>query len=152
MRALGIICDRSTIQYTLVSEQGDVLEEAELSTPASRKDRGEKLNWLLDETEALLRRVRPDIVMAKKAGSGQFASSPERHELEAVLQIAAFRTQARCELKTTEQLRAAAGAPKQRGAYDALLSQPDVAARSNKDKRERYLFAITGLALVRDDR
>ncbi|MDP9403246.1 MAG: hypothetical protein M3P85_07910 [Actinomycetota bacterium] len=84
-------------------------------------------------------------VFMKKAGGGQFASSPERHEVEGVVQLAAHRAGVACEMKTTEQLRAAAGAPKGKGAYDELLARGDVAARPSKDKRERYLYAATAL-------
>jgi len=146
MRALGVICEKSLIPYTLVSDSDADVEESELSVPASRTDRGEQLTWLLDEAEGLLRRVQPDIVFVRKAGTGQFASAPERHEVEAVVQIAAHRLGVRCELKTTDQLRASAGVPKKKGAYDELLKRPDVASRSNKDKRERYLYAATALA------
>jgi hypothetical protein len=146
VRALGVICDKSAIRYTLVGD-GDVKpEESELSVPASHDGRGDRLSWLLEEAEDLLRRECVEAIFVKKAGSGQFASSPERHEVEAVVQIAAHRHGVRCELKTTDQLRAAAGAKKKSGAYDELLRQPDVAARSSKDKRERYLYATTALA------
>lgn len=44
----------------------------------------------------------------------------------------------------TEQIRAS-HIPKAPGAYDELLQLPEVAARSNASKRERYLYAITAL-------
>ena len=143
--ALGVTCDKTTIRYTAVGDDGAASEEAELFVPASRAERGDQLSWLLQEAEDLLRRIDARVVFVKKAGSGQFASSPERHEVEGVLQVAAHRCGVRCELMTTDQLRAAAGAPKRKGAYDELLARPDVAARSSKDKRERYLFALTAL-------
>ena len=145
MRALGVICGRSAIQYTLASDSDAEIEESELSVPASRTDRGDQLTWLLDEAEGMLHRVQADIVLVKKAGTGQFASAPERHEVEAVVQIASHRLGIRCELKTTDQLRALAGVPKGKGAYEELLKRPDVVSRSNKDKRERYLYAVTAL-------
>src|SRR4051812_30578241 len=146
VRALGVICDKTAIRYTLVGDDGAPPEESELSVPASKSHRGDQLSWLLEETEDLLRRSTANAAFVKKAGSGQFASSPERHEVEAVLQIAAHRCRVRCELKSTDQLRAAAGAQKEKGADQELLARPDVAARSSKDKRERYLYAVTALA------
>jgi hypothetical protein len=146
MRALGVICDKKAIRYTLVGDDGPPPDESDLSVPAPRRDRGDQLCWLLEETQDLLRRSGAEVVFVKKAGSGRFASSPERHEVEAVVQIAAHRCRVRCELRTTDQLRAAAGAPKSKGAYEELLTRPDVAARSSKDKRERYLYAVTALA------
>ena len=146
VQALGVICDKSAIRYSVVGRESAAPEEAELSVPAPRTDRGDQLSWLLQETEDLLRRVGADIIFVKKAGSGQFASSPERHEVEGVVQIAAHRCGVPCELKTTDQLRAAARVPKGKGAYEELLARPDVAARPSKDKRERYLYAVTALA------
>jgi hypothetical protein len=146
VKALGVICDKNAIRYTMVEDDGAQPEESELSVPASRNERGDRLSWLLEETEDLLRRGDAAVIFVKKASSGQFASSPERHEVEAVVQIAAHRCRVRCELKTTDQLRAAAGAKKKAGAYEELLKRPDVAARSSKDKRERYLYAVTALA------
>jgi len=146
MRALGVICEKSAVQYTVVSDSNANVDESDLSVPASRSQRGDQLTWLLDEVEGMLRRVQPRIVFVKKAGTGQFASSPERHEVEAVVQIAAHRSGVRCELKTTDQLRASAGVPKKKGAYEDMLKRPDVASRSNKEKRERYLYAVTALA------
>lgn len=146
MRALGVICDKASIQYTVVSDNDREVEEAELSVPAPRSERGDQLTWLLEEAEGMLRRVQPEIVFVKKAGTGQFASAPERHEVEAVIQIAAHRIGVRCELKTTDQLRAVTGIAKKKGAYEELLKRPDVVLRSNRDKRERYLYAVTALA------
>lgn len=143
---MGVTCDKNAVRYTVVVDDGGSPDESELSVPASRSDRGDQLSWLLEETEDLLRRSGAEVVFVKKAGSGQFASSPERHEVEAVVQIAAYRCRVRCELKTTDQLRAAAGVPKKKGAYEELLTRADVAARSSKDKRERYLYAVTALA------
>lgn len=150
MMAMGVICEKSVIQYTFVSDSDADVKESEIAVPASRTDRGEQLAWLLDEAEGLLRRVPTDIVFVRKAGTGQFASAPERHEVEAVVQIAAHWLGVRCELKTTDQLRAAAGVPKKKGAYEELLKRRDVASRSNKDKRERYLYAVTALAECTD--
>ena len=144
VRALGVICDKASIRYT-VADDDAAPQDAEVAVPASRTERGDQLNWLLEELEDLLRRTAPVAVFVKKAGGGQFASSPERHEVEGVVQLAAHRAGVACEMKTTEQIRAAAGAPKAKGAYDELLARDDVAARPSKDKRERYLYAATAL-------
>jgi len=77
-------------------------------------------------------------------GTGRFAASPERHEVEAVVQVAAHRVGMPCEMKTTEQIRAS-HVPKAKGAFDELMKRADVAARSNEAKRERYLYAVTAL-------
>lgn len=144
MRAIGAICDKAAVRYTVVADDAAPID-VELAVPASKVARGEQLNWLLEELEDLLRKSAPSAVWVKKAGSGQFASSPERHEVEAVVQLAAHRTGVACELKNTEQLRSAAGVAKGKGAYDSLLARDDVAARPSKDKRERYLYAHTAL-------
>lgn len=148
MKALGVICDKTAIRYT-VADDGLAPEDANLAVPALRTRRGDQLNWLLEEFEDLLRRTQPVAMFVKKAGGGQFASSPERHEVEGVVQLAAHRAGVCCELKTTEQIRAAAGAPKGKGAYIALLARDDVAARPSKDKGERYLYAVTALNCCR---
>lgn len=145
MKAMGISCDATSVGFGLVETGRTVLEEGAVVVPASHQSRGDQLSWLLTETEDLLRRAIPDVVWVRRAGAGQFAASPERHEVEAVVQVAAHRCGVPCELKTTEQVRAAAGSAKSTGAYQALLKRDDVAARSNGAKRERYLFAVTAL-------
>jgi hypothetical protein len=149
-RALGVICDKAGVAYTCVADpDSTVEEEAELSVPASQADRGAQLNWFLNETEQLLRRLCPDVVYVKKSAGGQRQPSPERHEVEAVVQIAAHRAGMACRMRTTEQVRAV-HVPKAKGAYDRLLERPDVKSRSNKSRRERYLYAITALAEYAD--
>jgi hypothetical protein len=144
VRALAMICDRNGLSFTVVDAGGHVVEESDLEVPASRGKRGEQLSWLLEETEALLSRARPDVVYVKKAGAGKFAAAPERHEVEGVVQVAAHRKGVPCDLRSTEQIRSS-HVPKAKGAYEGLLKLPDVAARSNAAKRERYLYAITAL-------
>jgi len=144
MRALAVACDKTGLQFTAVDSGGAVIEESDIEVPASRTDRGAQLGWLLDEAEALLQRLKPDVVYVRKAGSGKFTAAPERHEVEAAVQIAAHRKGIACELRGTEQIRAS-HVPKAKGAYDELLKLPEVAARSNAAKRERYLYAITAL-------
>lgn len=147
MKAIGAICDKTAVRYTVVGGNASPID-AEIAAPASKTSRGEVLNWLLEELEELLRKTSPVAVWVKKAGGGQFASSPERHEVEAVVQLAAHRTGVACQLKNTEQLRAAAGMAKGKGAYNLLLAREDVAARPSKDKRERYVYAHTALRIA----
>jgi hypothetical protein len=108
------------------------------------------LNWLLEVSEKLLRRLRPDVVHVKKSAGGQRQSSREQHEVEAVLQVAAHRVGVACAIRTTEQVRAA-HVPKAKGAYNELLERRDIKTRSNKSRRERYLYALTALDQVADD-
>lgn len=144
MRALAVVCDKTGMQFTAVDSDGSVVEESDIEVPASRTARGDQLEWLLDEAEALLQRLKPDVVYVRKAGSGKFTAAPERHEVEGVLHIAAHRKGVVCELRGTEQIRAS-HVPKGKGAYENLLKLPEIAARSNAAKRERYLYAITAL-------
>lgn len=144
MRALAIVCDKAGLQFTAVDSGGAVVEENDVEVPASRTERGAQLAWLLDESEALLQRLKPDILYVRKAGSGKFTAAPERHEVEASVQIAAHKKGVACELRGTEQIRAS-HVPKAKGAYAELLKLPDVAERSNAAKRERYLYALTAL-------
>jgi hypothetical protein len=144
MRALAVLCEKTGLHFTAVSLDGTVIEESDIEVPSSRTDRPAQLGWLLDEAEALLQRLKPDVVYVRKAGSGKFTAAPERHEVEGAMQIAAHRKAIPCELRSTEQIRAS-HVQKAKGAYDELLKLPDVAARSNTAKRERYLYAITAL-------
>lgn len=144
VRAIGVICDKTGIQFTAVDSGPTVVEESDLGVPASKTDRGGQLDWLLEEAQALLRRLRPDTIYVKRVGTGKFQAAPERHEVEAIVQVAAHRERIPCRMKTTEQIRAS-HLPKAKGAYDELLKLPDVAERSNETKRERYLYAISAL-------
>ena len=134
----------------MTSPGASIEEETEISVPTSHTDRGAQLTWLLEESEKLLRRLRPDVVHMKKSASGQRQSSREQHEVEAVLQVAAHRVGVACAIRTTEQVRAA-HVPKAKGAYNELLERRDVKTRSNKNRRERYLYALTALGERPDD-
>lgn len=106
--ALGVICEKLGIQYTVVQDaEPTVVEEAQISVPASRADRGDQLSWLLAEAEDLFRRVNPGLIYVNTTGGGQFAAGPERLEVEAVLQVGAHRQNVRCKMLTTEQIREA---------------------------------------------
>ena len=144
-RALGVICERAGIHYTCMTTPGPTVEdETEISAPTSSTDRGAELSWLLEATEALLRRLRPDVLYVKKSPGGQRQSSREQHEVEAVVQVAAHRVSVACAIRTTEQVRAV-HAPKAKGAYKKLLEREDVKARGNKSRREGYLYATAAL-------
>jgi len=148
MKALGVICGKASIGYTLL-ERDDVepVEEEELIVPGSRTARGDQLAWLLDEIEQTIRRLQPDVVWMKTAGAGKFKASRERYEVEGVVQIAAHHLGLDCQAKGSEQLRVAAHVDKAAGAYNALLDEPDVAARGKKhDRSERYLLARIALS------
>jgi hypothetical protein len=80
-------------------------------------------------------------VRIAKAGAGKYAAAAERNEVEAAVQIAAFRANSNCEMLTTEGVRSALGVQKAPGAYKGLLSRPEVKARSNEQRRHQYLLA-----------
>ena len=109
MKALGVICGKASIGYTLL--EGDAVEpveEEELIVPGSRTARGDQLAWLRDEIEQAIRRLQPDVVWMKIAGAGKFKASRERYEVEGVVQIAAHHLGLDCQAKGSEQLRVAA--------------------------------------------
>lgn len=143
MKALGVICGKNSLGYTLLEgDAAEPVEEEELIVPSSRTARGDQLAWLLDEMEQVLRRLQPDVVWMKVAGTGKFKASRDRYEVEGVVQIAAHRLGLDCQTGGSEQLRVAAGLGKGAGAYNALLEESDVAARGKKhDRNERYLVA-----------
>jgi hypothetical protein len=144
MRAAGIICNASGFDYTVVEADGTVVEESDLVVPGARDIRGEQLEWILEECAGLLRRVAPEVVYVKKAGSGRFAASAERHEVEAVVQVAAYRNGVDCQLRVPDQIRAS-HVDRGAGAYKGLLARPDVAERSNSERRECFLYALTAI-------
>lgn len=148
MKALGVICGKSSIGYTLLEGNAAApVEEEELIVPGSRTARGDQLAWLLDELEQVIRRLQPDVVWMKVAGTGKFKASRERYEVEGVVQIAVHHLGLDCKTKGSEQLRVAAGVGKGAGAYKALLEEPDVEARGKKhDRSDRYLLARIALS------
>lgn len=86
-----MVCDKNGLEFTAVDSGGDVVDESDLEVPATRTDGASQLGWLFDEAEGLLQRLKPDVVYVKKAGSGKFKASPERHEVEGLVQIATYR-------------------------------------------------------------
>jgi hypothetical protein len=148
-RALGITANPGGLSWTFVT--GDVLEaltveeEKDITPPANLKMRGEQLDWLLEETALTLRRLKPDMIVVEKPGAG-FAR--ERAEIEGLVLVAAHRANIPLEMLVKEGCRARLGRPAGKGAFKKLLDEPDVRARSNAAKRERYVFAKTALKLA----
>jgi hypothetical protein len=147
IRGLGVVAGKNTIGYTLASQASDVAEivvedEQELTTPGAHADRAAQLAWLLAEAKQLLARLAPDKIVVQKPGAG-FAR--ERVEVESLIQVAAAQAGIPIDLVMNEGVRARLGVPKGPGAFNQMLQDPDVAARSNKARRERYLFAKLAL-------
>lgn len=148
-RGLGIVAEKNKIAYTCVSDTGQggatvVVEEDELLTPATHQDRGAQLAWLLAEVRGLFGRMAPDAIVLQKPGMGV---GRERVEVEGLVQLAAHDAGIHLRMLVREGVRARLGVPKDSGAFDRLLAETDVAARSNAAKRERYLFAKAALKL-----
>jgi hypothetical protein len=141
----GILCIKSGFGYTVIDHVSMSVTEEALTVPGSIKDRGEQLDWLLAEASRMFERISPDRVWIQKSGSGQYSASPERHEVEGILQLAAFREKVSYSMETTEGVRAKLGLPKGGGAYKTLLRRPDIAARSNDRKRQQYAYALAAL-------
>jgi len=135
----GISCQKSGFGCTIID--GGTATDHQLDAPSNLTDRGEVLDWILTEAERFLVGQGSPPVRIAKAGAGKFAAAAERNEVEAAVQIAAFRARSECGMLTTEGVRAALGAPKATGAYKVLLARPEVKARSNEQRRHQYLLA-----------
>lgn len=135
----GVVCSPRKLGITIVG--GNKVEDHDLVPPANLADAGQRLAWWLDEAERLLRRENVSAIGLQQTAGGKFKSSPERHELEGVVKIAAHRAGVRCESFTRDGVRAKLGVPKAAGAYEALLANPEVKARPNRDQRDQYLLA-----------
>ena len=92
--------------------------------------------------EELLARVAPEALAVQKPGAG---FSRERVEVESLIQVAGYRAKVDVRLMTNEGVRSRLKVPQAPGAFKAMLQEPDVAARSNADRRTRYLFAKAAL-------
>lgn len=137
-----MICKADGLGYTVLDDASGRVVEDRLGVPASKTHRGEQLDWLLAEVVQLFQAEKPDAVCMQRAGT-QGMANPQRHEVEGIVQVAAHRTGTACSLLLTDQVRAKMGVRKVRGAYEALLVDiPEVKARSNKPKREQYLYAL----------
>lgn len=142
---VGILCNKAGLGYTVIDHTSMAVTEESLEVPAPIKERGEQLDWLLSEVGRMLERTSPGRAWIQKSGSGQFNASPERHEVEGIVQVAAFRAKVPYSMETTEGVRAKLGVPKGAGAYKALLKRPDIAVRSNDLKRQQYAYALAAL-------
>jgi hypothetical protein len=142
--SFGVICEKDKIGVAVVrfNPGPAVLAEDEIRPPASLKERPSELLYLFDEFLEVLVAHRPELVLVKHAVAGRFAADPQRYELGGVVQLACAKERVACQLFTTEQVRAAMGVTKGPGAYDSLLELPAVATRSNKAKREQFLYAL----------
>jgi hypothetical protein len=139
---IGMLCQKNGLGYTVLDDATMMVKEERLDVPASKRNRGEQLDWLLSESERMFRTESPVNVWVHKSGTGQYSADPQRHEVEAILQVAAYRANVRCSMQTTESVRGALGAKKASGAYKQLLKREDIAARSNAQKREQYAYAL----------
>lgn len=140
----GIVCSSDGFGCTIVTL--DDIEDHDIAIPASIRHRGEGLWWLTQEAERLFRSLGVGVVRLQKAGSGKFGAAPERHEVEACVKVGAHLAQADLLDLNREQVRAALGVPKAKGAYEGLLRRPDVMARRNASRRDQYLLALTASA------
>jgi hypothetical protein len=139
---IGMLCQKNGFGYTVLDDATMSVKEERLDVPASKSDRGEQLDWLLSEAERLFRTESAANVWVQKSGTGQYGADPQRHEVEAMVQVAAYRANVQCSLQTTESVRGALGVKKASGAYKQLLRREDIAARSNALKREQYAYAL----------
>jgi hypothetical protein len=140
--AIGMLCQKDGFGYTVLDDTTMSVREERLDVPASKSDRGEQLDWLLSEAMRMFRTESPANVWVQKSGSGQYNADPQRHEVAAIVQVAAYRAKVQCSLQTTESVRGALGVKKASGAYKQLLTREDIAARRNAQKRAQYAYAL----------
>jgi hypothetical protein len=139
---LGLICTKTGFSYTSVDNVAGTIDDGEIGVPPTKIDRGAQLDWLLAEASRLLETLDVSAVAVKHSSGGAFAADPARYEVEGVVQVAAFRAGVACALLNTEQARAKMGVKKATGAYADLLNRSDIKVRSNKVKRECYVYAL----------
>jgi hypothetical protein len=137
-------CGKNGFGWTVYDDASEVAVDHEISAPPSLASRGAELAWLLEEAERVFGRPVESLGL-QAAGGGQFAASPERIEVGGLVQVAAHRAGVPCTSLTRDQVRSKLGEPHGKGAYERLLERPDVAERSNKDRRDRYLLALAAL-------
>jgi hypothetical protein len=143
---MGMLCQKAGFGYTVFDDATGGVREDRLDVPADKKDRGEQLAWLLSEAKGMFTREAPISLWVQKSGTGQHSADPQRHEVEACVQIAAHCAGVPCRLQVTESVRSALGVPRGPGAYKQLLKRPDIAARSNNLKREQYAYALAAVS------
>jgi hypothetical protein len=139
---IGMICQKNGFGYTVLDMATMSAKEERLDVPASKVDRAEQLDWLLSEAERMFRTESATNVWVQKSGIGQHKADPQRHEVEAIVQVAAYRANTQLSLQTTESVRGALGATRAAGAYKELLKRSDIAERTNAQKREQYAYAL----------
>jgi hypothetical protein len=138
----GIVCHKDGFGCTIV-DSNDGAEDHDIDVPPNLTSRGEKLAWLADEARRLIQSAGAQEVRVQKPGGGKFGgASSERHEVEAAVQIGVHHVGVACDMLNREQVRAALGVPKGKGAYEQLLQRVDVKARSNAERRDQYLLAL----------
>ena len=144
-----MVCDADGFAFSVVtgaSARPTVAEEETRTVPANLATRGEKLAWLFREAGDNIERVKPGILLLVRAGSSpRGGASPERHEVEGLVQLAAHEKRVRSKLLLRDQVRAIWDVPKAKGAFETILERREVAARSNATKRELYVFAVAAL-------
>jgi hypothetical protein len=137
----GFLCEKNGFGCTVVSGE-EVTDHSIVVRPDLVANRPAALSWLLEEAERFLTSHAIDEVrLAQGASGGRFQASGERTEVETCLKIATARVGVPLIAMTKESVRAAHGLAKGTGAYEQLLAQPDVQARSNNDRRFQYLMA-----------
>jgi hypothetical protein len=138
---IGVVCKKDGFGFTIIN--GDGVRDHDLTVPSSFPTRGAQLDWLLEEAERVFEIHKPENVCIQRATGGKLvAPSPERIEVESLLQVAAHRFGSNTKTMSKDQVRAALGEPKTKGAYDELLKRPEVAARSNSQRRDQFLLAL----------
>jgi hypothetical protein len=135
----GLTCGKNGFTYTLLTTKSAF--DSELEAPLSMAgNRPEALAWLADEAQRLFETNQVSDVRIQAAQSGKYGASRERIETEACVQIAAHRIGAEVRTLNKEQVRAAYGVARGKGAYESLLGRDDVKERSNAARRHQYLL------------
>jgi hypothetical protein len=138
---IGVVCKKDGFGYTHVVD--GVATDYDISVPSNIRQRGAQLSWILEEAERLITNHKPErLCVQRAAGGGKASTSPERLEVEGLLQVAAHRKTCAYSMLTRDQVRAAFGVARSPGAYDILLQRDDVAQRSNAQRRDQYLLAL----------
>jgi len=140
MAVAGVVCGKTGFGFTVV-DAGSA-EDHDIVAPGNLDSRGAILNWLAEEANRLVVSTEVSLVLVQRPGGGKFNPSPERTEVESAIQIGLHRAGATCDRMNREQVRAALGIPKAKGAYESLLRRSDVAARSNAQRRDQFLLAL----------
>lgn len=137
----GVVCHKDGFGCTVIVDDGTATDH-DIEVPGSITDRGEALAWIASEAARLATLNNLASVAVQKAGGGKFGASAERHEIEAAVQIGLHQADVSCTRMNRDQVRAAMGVPRGKGAYDELLAWPAVSDRSNAPRRDQYLLAL----------